>query len=264
MPNQPPNRARAIVREKKVWHSLPPEGTERDAGFKGWRSRGFLPHFDRDGLCQSVTFRLADSMPAERRHEWEPLLGIADERERITKIETYLDLGCGACVLRDPRVAELVQDALLHFDGERYRMLAWAVMPNHVHALFEVCDVPLEQILHSWKSFTAHQVNALLGRTGELWQGEYFDRFMRNLEHFQKTVRYIENNPVKAGLARTPDEWPWSSACHLDASLDRSAGIEPARRLAEILAEAEETSRGGAQASRLRQRTKPPQARPLA
>lgn len=227
-------RARRVVQEKRQWHSPPPGEAEKAAGFTGWRSRGYLPHFDRKGLYQFVTFRLADALPVERRHEWSRLLAIEDERERLTRLEAYLDRGYGSCHLRDPRMAELVQNALLHFDGERYRLFAWVVMPNHVHALIQIMNVPLARILHSWKAFTSLEANRILQRCGRFWQVEYFDRYMRDLEHFRKTVRYIENNPVKAGLVGAPENWAWGSVWFANRGTDRSAGVQPARRLAEI------------------------------
>jgi REP element-mobilizing transposase RayT len=102
---------------------------------------------------------------------------------------------------------------LFHFDGQRYRLLAWCVMPNHVHALIETREgFPLADVLHSWKSFTGHKANGLLQRTGEFWQREYLDRYVRNAEHYEKVVAYIEENPVKADLVRLKTDWPWSSA----------------------------------------------------
>jgi REP element-mobilizing transposase RayT len=106
-----------------------------------------------------------------------------------------------------------VENALLFFDGERYRMHAWVVMPNHVHALFTPLNgLGLAEILRSWKSFTSKEANKLLGQTGHFWQCEYFDRFIRDAEHFDNVVRYIESNPVKAGLCHSPDDWPFGSA----------------------------------------------------
>jgi 4-hydroxyproline epimerase len=231
--------ARQIVDEKRAWHSPHPNETEKEQGFAGWHTRGYLPHFDRKGVFQFVTFRLADALPKERRKEWQQILEIEDERQRLVKFEAYLDQGYGSCPLREPRIGELVQNALLRFDGERYRLFAWVVMPNHVHALVQVLAVPLAKILHSWKAFTSLNVNRILQRTGPLWQVEYFDRYMRDLEHFRKTVRYIENNPVKAGLVKEPAEWPWTSAHYINPKQDRSAGVQPAKALAEIRADAE-------------------------
>ena len=128
-------------------------------------------------------------------------------------MDKYLDEGHGTRPLADARVAGLIQNALLHFDGERYQLHAWVVMPNHVHVLLSPIEGhSLTEITHSWKSFTANQANKLLGRTGEFWQRESFDRFIRNEEHFAAEVDYIERNPVAAGLCRTPEDWVFSSA----------------------------------------------------
>ena len=127
--------------------------------------------------------------------------------------------------MRRLEIAALVQENLLHFDAQRYRLLAWVVMPNHVHALIETLQTPLAEILHGWKSFTSKAANRLLQREGEFWQTEYFDRFIRDEDHFGKVVRYIENNPVKAGLVKLPEEWRFGSAHFRSA---RSAGGPPA------------------------------------
>src|ERR1019366_125557 len=114
--------------------------------------------------------------------------------------------------LRRPEIASVIQENLLRFDGIRYRLLAWVIMPNHVHALIEIQETPLPPIGRSWKSYTANEANRLLGRTGTFWQREYFDRYMRDPEHLAKAIRYIENNPMKARLVRLPAEWPFGSA----------------------------------------------------
>ncbi|MCE9519399.1 MAG: transposase [Verrucomicrobia bacterium] len=179
----------------------------------GWTRRGYLPHCDHPSLVQAVTFRLADSMPQERRDEWEHIILIEDDVERIKQLESWLDKGAGSCMLRNPEVARIVQDALLHFDRKRYHLIAWCVMPNHVHALFEVLSGHvLGRIIHSWKTFTAREINKLCGRAGSLWQADYFDRFMRNEEHLGNEATYIEGNPVSAGLVSSAAEWEFSSA----------------------------------------------------
>jgi REP element-mobilizing transposase RayT len=220
----PKRNVHELIRVKQAW-TEPLSEDEKALGFRGWHSRGYLPHFDSPGTRQMITYRLSDAMPASRRHEWEALLAIEDEREKRIKIEAYLDAGHGECHLRRPEIAGLVQENLLHFDGARYRLLAWAVMPNHVHALIETLATPLEEILHSWKSFTSKAANRLIGRKGEFWQAEYFDRYIRDEEHYGKAVRYIENNPVKAGLVKQPEEWLFGSARYRS---DRSAGGSPA------------------------------------
>jgi len=194
----------------------------KDAGAPGereWYSRGYLPHRDAVGLTQSITFRLADSLPGERLKQWEQELASLPENrrlvERARRIQAWLDQGHGECWLRDPRLAQLVEDTLLHFDGRSYRLLAWCVMPNHVHALVELQpEHTLAGILHSWKSYTASEANRWLGRRGAFWQREYQDRFVRNEEHLQQAMEYIEQNPVKTGLGASPEHWRFSSAHH--------------------------------------------------
>jgi type I restriction enzyme R subunit/putative DNA methylase len=221
---------RDLVAEKNRWNR-PLTDEEKALGFLGWHERGFLPHYDFPGLVQFVTFRLADSMPESRRGEWEHLLKIEDDREKRTRLEEYLDRGVGECHLRDPRIAKIAEDAMLHFHNERYDLLAWCVMPNHVHALVHVWQTPLWKTVRSWKHFVQTQANRLLAerrpparrvavhfattpcrRPALQWQREYWDTFMRDEEQERKAVRYIENNPVKARLCRVDKEWPFSSA----------------------------------------------------
>lgn len=171
---------------------------------KGWYSRGYLPHFDGGEITQMVTFHLADSIPAAVRERWSDELAHLpagqQEMHRRKRIELYLDTGHGDSLLRDPCLAGIVEGALLFFDGQRYRSHAWAVMPNHTHKLFTPCEGhSLATILHSWKSYTSHKMNQHLGRTGERWFHESYDRFIRNEEHFARAIAYIEHNPVRRG-----------------------------------------------------------------
>ena len=186
---------------------------------KGLHSRGYLPHFDAGHGVQFITFRLHDSVPTEVIERWKQELhwtkwAAPDSKEAVTlrkRIEQYEDAGHGVCYLRDERIARLVQNALLHFDGQRYRLIAWCIMPNHVHLLIE--QMPghsLSEIVHSWKSFTTHKANELLGRTDPFWMPDYFDRFIRDEKHFLAAVEYIRQNPVKAGIVDEPEKWPWS------------------------------------------------------
>jgi putative DNA methylase len=183
----------------------------------GWRSRGYLPHFDGITLPQFVTCHLADSLPTKVIDRWkQEFKHLKYEHEQILlqrRIEKYLDQGYGQASLKVPQVAEMVQNSLLKFDGTRYRLFAWVVMPNHVHSLLTRSETfELEKLFHSIKSYTAHEANKILGRQGEFWMEEYFDRYIRNEHHFRKTVEYIENNPVKAKLCEKPSDWPYSSA----------------------------------------------------
>jgi REP element-mobilizing transposase RayT len=186
----------------------------RDAG---WHSRGYIPHFDGGEIAQTISFHLADSLPQAVLEKWKRELA-QDARTNSDsilrkRIEHYLDQGYGACALRTEPVANLVQESLLRFDGERYRLSAWIVMPNHVHLLLTPCaEWSLSQIMKDMKSFTSHEANRILGRRGQFWMEEYFDRYIRDAKHFSNAIAYIENNPVKAGLCARPEEWPFSSA----------------------------------------------------
>jgi len=180
---------------------------------KEWYSRGYLPHFDHIDVIQMITFRLADSLPRERLDEIEKSVGHENDVEKRRQIESFLDQGYGSCVLREPRIGSMVEDVLLHFDGLRYRLVEWVVMSNHVHLLVEFfSEWLLPEILRWWKSFTAHEANRFLGRTGQFWQEDYFDRFIRNTKHFERAKQYISENPVTAGLVKLPEDWPYSSA----------------------------------------------------
>ncbi len=202
---------RDVVAGKRAW-SEPLDDSAKKLGFLGWHQRGYLPHYDAPGITQFVTFRLHDAMPASRRSEWEALLHLEDDRKRRTQLEAYLDRGLGECWLRRPDIARLAADALRFFDGKRYRLDAWVVMPNHVHVLVEVWQTPLSQLLHSWKRHVSLEANRMLRRTGPFWEREYWDTWMRNEEQIRKARRYIESNPAKAKLVRDPADWPWSSA----------------------------------------------------
>ena len=193
----------------------------QDKKSKPWSSRGYLPHFDQSRLVQSLTFRLHDAVPDSVVQSWKTQLAwvenlpAADPREveLRKRISKYEDAGYGACWLRDERVALLVENALLHFDDQRYRLIAWCIMPNHVHGLVETWESwPLSMIVHSWKSYTAQIANQILGRSGDFWFREYHDRFIRDERHFANAVEYIERNPEKAGLAARREEWRWGSA----------------------------------------------------
>jgi len=208
------NVYRTVERKRASEGPLAPAEAEArcQLGFRGWHTRGYLPHCDIPGALQMITFRLADSLPASRRAEWEPLTRIQDERLRRTKLEAYLDMGCGSCVLREPAAAKSVESVLHRFDGIGYRLAAWIVMPNHVHALVELWTIPMGKLLKAWKGASANAINRLQGRRGTVLQQDYWDRYVRDEAHFRSALRYLESNPLKAGLARAAAEWPFGSA----------------------------------------------------
>lgn len=116
-----------------------------------------MPHYDAGQILQSITFRLADALPQDKldqlKQENVAMPSSAQDIERRRKTEQWIDAGMGCCALRHPQVAALMQETLQKFDGERYRLTAWCVMPNHVHVLIEPLAT-LPKIVQSWKSFT--------------------------------------------------------------------------------------------------------------
>lgn len=211
---------------------LPADSTPPSSLVLGLHFRGKLPHLKCEGAVYFVTFRLADSLPshevARLKNERRVILEQAraakspltwhEEQQLLAwycdKVEALLDAGHGACWLSKPEIADLVAGALNHFDGQRYELRAWVVMPNHVHAVvWPLSGHTLSDLLHSWKSYTSSQANNLLHRTGhEFWQTESFDHWIRDDEEHARLVAYVENNPVKAGFCKSPQAWKWSSA----------------------------------------------------
>ena len=199
------------------------EGSDQEAiapgGEPGWHGRGYLPHFDGSLVAQHVTFHLADSLSSAALECIEgELRRIPDKGrdvERRKKIEAWIDAGHGSCILREPAIASMVQDTLRFFDGQRYHLRAWVIMPNHVHALFQPIDGwTVAKAVASWKKFTARRIaDQEIGvPRRQIWHREYWDRYMRDEEHFLRAVDYIHRNPVKAGLVARAEEWRWSSA----------------------------------------------------
>ncbi len=210
-----------------------PIGPVKDAiqenGVPRWHSRGYLPHFESSEATQHVTFHLADSLPQTvlLRLEAELKSLPAEKRdiERRKRVDAWIDAGHGSCVLRKPAIADMVQGSLLTFDSRRYRLLAWVVMPNHVHVLFlPMSGWTIAKIVASWKKFSArkicdHQRDTREGPSSPIWHREHWDRYVRDQTHLVQAIDYIHLNPVKAGLVVRPDRWPWSSAYPGNANL---------------------------------------------
>jgi REP element-mobilizing transposase RayT len=122
-------------------------------------------------------------------------------REFGKRFHELLDAGHGSCVLKDPRCSAVVEDALKHFDGDRYQLGRYVVMPNHVHLLVSPFEGHgLSDILKSWKGFAAREINRLNGTSGQVWQHESFDHLVRHAGSLEAFERYIEENPRKAKL----------------------------------------------------------------
>jgi carbamoylphosphate synthase large subunit/REP element-mobilizing transposase RayT len=200
-------------------------------------ARRNLPHWHQEGATYFVTFRLADAVPAALLKQWKEEFEAWEKfhpepwdartkheyQERFQDgRERWLDQGHGGCVLKRSEMATVVAAALRHFDRERYVLDSWVIMPNHVHALVQPASgVGLSDILHSWKSFTAKEINRTNGTKGTVWQDENYDRIVRDFDELQRYRNYIAHNPEGAGLV--PGEF----------SLEAKAVLMPEDRIGE-------------------------------
>ena len=158
-----------------------------------------------------VTFRLHGSLPANRVF---PPAGLVSAGKAFVAVDRLLDASAnGPLFLRRPEIAETMVAALQHGERElhRYDLHAFVIMPNHVH-LLATPHVVANRWLGPLKGFTGHQANLLLGTHGPFWQQESYDHLVRSGAEFDRIQAYIEQNPVKAGLAGSPEEFLWSSA----------------------------------------------------
>ena len=203
------------------------------------RHGAHLPHWTVEGAAYFITFRLVDSLPRRVFEGWlferENIVKTAEQMGRTLsaqeekrlhelhsdKVETYLDVGHGACFMKNDRIAMIVAETLRHFNGERYDLGAWCVMPNHVHVVvLPRLGQELPDILHSWKSFSAKEANKELGRTGEFWQAESYDHLIRDEADFWRCVEYVLDNPGKARLK----DWKWVGTSSTAVSAVESHG----------------------------------------
>jgi len=204
-----------------MWNLDPPPGFQGlDPGKPITAYQRHLPHWRQDGAAYFATFRLHDSLPQCKlrelegiRAEWErrhspprSIEAIEDITRRVVEqVERWLDEGQGSCVLKEGRLAAHVTAGMHHFDGERYELDCYCVMPNHVHVivrpLFPDAHA-LEDILGAWRLFSSRRINKELRRSGTLWQEESFDRIIRDAEHLYRAIQYIGSNPDKAALPR--------------------------------------------------------------
>jgi REP element-mobilizing transposase RayT len=195
-----------------------------------------LPHWEVDGAWYYLTFRLSGSIPHALFEKWHAEAGekrrrlirrlgqlssfieraIADELLR--KAERYLDSQIHVRYLEQLPAAEAFIQNLERGTEQLYLLGPWVVMPNHAHLILTPKrdehgePIRLSRILQHLKGASAIEINRALKRSGRLWQREYFDRVIRSLTDFNRKARYIEHNPVKAGLCEKPEDWPWSSA----------------------------------------------------
>ena len=182
------------------------------------KTRRHLPHWEQEGGTYFITFRQADAIPQEMLREWlaerdawllqhpKPWgYETEDAYHRMfqDRKEKWLDQGLGSCVLARPDASQVVKQALHYFDGDRYVLDRYVIMPNHVHVL--VKPMPghtLSSLMHSWKSFTSREIKKLCEfGEGAFWQDERFDHLVRNEASLQAKRTYVDENPKAAGLS---------------------------------------------------------------
>ena len=181
---------------------------------------GDLPHWRQEGAIYFVTFRLADSLPQAKiqqlkddRAAWIKMYkhksGYNFTKEDWTtykylfhdRIKKWLDAQDGSCILKRQDIIEVFVNSLRFFEGQKYDLDSFVIMPNHVHVIVAPLNgFNLSEITHSWKSYSANKINKILGLTGQLWQHESYDHIIRNEESLIQIRKYIENNPIKAGI----------------------------------------------------------------
>jgi REP element-mobilizing transposase RayT len=204
------------------------------------RNRGRLPHWEKEEGLYFITFHLADSLPrsvlakiAERHHilatARQKNANLLPEQKALlaaysrTRMEEYFDRGAGSCPFLDMRIADAMAAALRFREGTHYRLLAWCVMPNHVHVVARLFPGrELARVVKAWKNFSAKAANQALGRRGRFWQREYYDRMIRNENELDRAIRYVLENPAKAGLENW--SWVWSADGDVRATAGREAG----------------------------------------
>ena len=190
-----------------------------------YNSRNY-PHWELHSVVYHACYRLADSVPMEMQRHWieerKQIQGTCkkeqrplteDEMKRLQylytdRIERYLDVGYGSCVLQKPQAAAIVRGSLEYYNRIKYLLHAWCIMPNHVHVVFQaLADHSHTEIIHGWKSFTAHAINKQLGMQGALWQSDCYNHIIRTEKEYYQQIRYVWNNPLKAGHVKW--EWKW-------------------------------------------------------
>ncbi|RYG35126.1 hypothetical protein EON81_13615 [bacterium] len=183
------------------------------------RQGAYLPHWTQDGGAYHVVFRLADSIPKSLAEEWHVEREAFDRGQALSpaekaryrylhteRVQRALLESHGACALRSPEAAFKVVELLRNRDGIDYDLVAYAVMPNHVHVLVKPRkERNLADMVQAWKSVSARRINALVGKQGELWQSEYYDHLIRDESDLHRVIDYIKSNPGRsAGLDDVP------------------------------------------------------------
>lgn len=175
-----------------------------------------LPHWLQTDTACFVTFRLRDSIPSnllvqwrkdrdawllENPKPWSSQTEMYYHLEFSSRIDRWMDEGYGSCAFADSANSEMVSETLRMKDGSYYQLHSSVIMPNHVHVLFSpINGWTVSKVVAGWKRFSATKIHRAAGNSGSLWQKDYFDRLIRDWDHFMSAARYIRKNPKKAEL----------------------------------------------------------------
>ncbi|MDO4411427.1 MAG: transposase [Akkermansia sp.] len=181
-----------------------------------------LPHFHKGRKIHFITFRLADSLPQVFLSQLKIKIESLDKDKQDIiyrkRIEEWLNQGIGNCLLRQKKYAQFVVDVWKFYEQKDYDLLAWVVMPNHVHVLLNLYDsANIGKVIRRWKSYSAYKINNIKNSTGEIWMNDYYDRFIRDRKHLENTLSYIRKNINTAGILWSVPE----SIYELEKNIDK-------------------------------------------
>jgi len=181
--------------------------------------RRSLPHYYPPEATYFITFRLYASLPKKIIEEIE--ISLQNQKENHFnfikhmdgRIDEYLEkVKENRLYLKNPQLAEIVANALHHYDKKEYNLICYCIMPNHVHFVFEQKKdaISISHLMKSIKGFTAYQCNKVLDRKGQFWKHESYDHIIDSEKELNNTINYVIKNPVKAGLSDNWEDWEFS------------------------------------------------------
>ena len=180
-----------------------------------------LPHIYIPERTYFVTFRLKDSLPLQKILELKSSAEFnsapqskSEKYEKDKKFFAKYDellnkSNFGKCYLKNEKVAEIVVSTIQFLNKKDYNLIAYCIMPNHVHLLFTLRERSrsVDKIMQSIKRYSAREINRLVKRSGSLWQAESYDHVVRDEDELLRIIQYVMNNPVKAGLVEDWKDW---------------------------------------------------------
>lgn len=180
-----------------------------------------LPHIYIPERTYFITFRLIDSLPYKKIYELKNSIDFKtiskskaekynNDKKFFAKYDELLNKGnYGRCYLRNGKAAEIVISTINYLKENDYDLITYCIMPNHVHLVLSLKQNSrnVDKIMQSLKRYSARQINKLLKRSGSFWQAESYDHVVRDEDELYRIIKYVLNNPVKAGLVIDWKDW---------------------------------------------------------